>query len=91
MAVDQTEFNSFQRLERGLHELGLVDDARWLYRSRTCAYPTSSERYGELGAVVRSIHRSISRDAARSLRGLFDECEHTIRLVWPNFNLRDDA
>ena len=81
---------SFKALEEGLLELGLVEDARWLNQTRTCAYTSSSEMLGELGAMVRRIQRSIPKEAVNSLREKFANCENTVQAAWPCFSLKED-
>jgi hypothetical protein len=77
----------FSHLEQGLRSHGLVEDARWLLGATTCAYTTSSEMYGTLGAMVQRIHRSIPFAAAQSLTAEFQRCEQVVQQVWPDFHL----
>jgi hypothetical protein len=78
----------FVRLERELLDRGLVEDAGWLHRTATGAYTTSSEMYGELGAIVQRIYRCIPEKAASDLRPAFEDCERLVRLAWPDFRIR---
>ena len=86
-----SDVDCFHQLERGLQDLGLVEDAQWMQRARTCPYTTSSEMYGELGEAIRRIYRSIPRESVVSLRHVFSDCEHSVRRAWPGFTLAPDA
>ncbi|TWT94035.1 hypothetical protein Pla108_37460 [Botrimarina colliarenosi] len=79
----------FEALECGLQEIGLYEDASWLRQTRTDAYTTSSEMLGELGAMVRRIHKVIPDNATDNLTGIFSDCELAVRLVWPEYNLTE--
>jgi len=82
-----TNIECFNELEDGLIELGLVEDARRLNQTRTDCYTTSSEMLGELGAMVRRIHRTIPQEAVSSLHEKFAYCESAVQAGWPNYTL----
>ena len=72
-------------LENGLLGLGLVEDARRLQGTLVCVYTTSSEMFGEIGEMVRGIHRTIPESARVDLRSEFAACVRLVRTYWPEF------
>jgi len=87
MANNSSGLSCFDNLENGLLGLGLVEDARRLHGTLVSVYTTSSEMFGEIGEMVRHIHRTIPESARVELRSEFAACARLVRGYWPEFTI----